>query len=69
MIFQKKSSYHDGYQHDKQGHLIIPSCKPGIGKFGRRPGNEDAAIGKNGGTRFTNKSLNDKLGNERKVAL
>ena len=68
MIFQK-NGYHDGYQHDKQGHLIIPPCKPAIGKSGRRPGNEDAAIGKSGETRVSNKGLNDKQVNERKVAL
>ena len=68
MIFLKKNSYHDGYQHDKQGLLIIKSCKSVRAKSGRRPGNEDAAIGKSDETRVMNKGLNDKQINERKVA-
>ena len=67
MIFQRHG-YHDGYQHDKQGHLIIPTSKCVPFDFWRRPGNEDAAIGKNGETRVQNKGLNDKQVNERKVA-
>ena len=53
MIFPKRSSYHDGYQHDKQGLLIIPSSKSQDKDTRRRPENEDAAIEKINKKRFT----------------
>ena len=52
MIFPKRSSYHDGYQHDKQGLLIIPSSKSQDKDTRRRLENEDAAIEKTNKERF-----------------
>jgi hypothetical protein len=51
MIFPKLG-YHDGYQHDKQGLLIIPSSKPQAKDIRRRPWHEDAAREKINNERF-----------------
>ena len=51
MIFPKLG-YRDGYQHDKQGLLIIPSSKSQAKDNRRRPENEDAAIEKINNERF-----------------
>lgn len=67
MTFQKRT-YHDGYQHDRQGLLIIPAGKSAFVNSWRRPENEDAAIGKSGETKNPKQGLNDKQINERKVA-
>ena len=52
MIFPRKFYYHDGYQHDKQGLLIIPGKETSDKDIRRRPWHEDAAREKTNNERF-----------------